>query len=156
MTDIPKTQQVTQRSLSDISPYSMGKLAPLPPHRLRMTPSLSIPRTLGWPNLPSSPSDSVPSWRSRCDGRIACGVIIKAVCLSCRIMELQSAGPCCSFWMVWYSAGGWACVKTAFLTTQAPVAFSTHLARSYRTSLTALEGYEHFYISPSSYNGIGR
>jgi hypothetical protein len=34
-------------------------------------------------------------------------------------MELPSAGPCCSSWMAWHSAGGWACVKTAFLTTQA-------------------------------------
>ena len=106
----------------------MGKLPLLSSQSLRMTPSLSIPRTLGWPILPSSPSDSVPLLRLRFDGRIACGVTIKATCLSRRIMELPSAGPCYSFWMAWHSAGGWACVKTAFLTAQA-LSRSLHFAK---------------------------
>lgn len=60
-------------------------------------------------------------------------------------MELPSAGPCCSSWMVWHSAGGWACVKTAFLTTQARHS-SCILSRVSGTSLTGLEGFPCLYI----------
>ena len=60
-------------------------------------------------------------------------------------MELPSAGPCCSSWMVWHSAGGWACVKTAFLTTQARHV-SCFLSTVCGTSLTGLEGFQCLYI----------
>lgn len=99
------------------------------PQRLRMTPSLSIPRTRMGGLICRVPLPyTVPS-AFALDGMIGCGVTIKAVCSSRRVMELQSTAPCCSFWMVWQSAGGWACVKTALLKTQAcsvPLLFGSH------------------------------